>query len=146
MKHKSKTKRKTMKKTKKTMKKTMKKKEIKKGANIKMYGGNGGPIQDKDIFFSALTKDSKKKLETMIMVGEFTDNLETIKNKYKAVGEKKLYDFIYTNNNGQYELNTIWDHVVGVPESITAGLSGIHIYAIKNDNNEFEIIGKFERK
>jgi len=36
--------------------------------------------------------------------------------------------------------------MIGNPDTITAGLPGIHIYMIITDSNQYKFIGKFTRR
>jgi hypothetical protein len=72
----------------------------------------------------------------------------TIKNTYSIVTNIKdhLYDFIFDLKTKQ--LKKIWDHEIGKPDTITAGLPGIHIYATLEPNGRLvkNIIGTFVRE
>ena len=121
------------------IKKTHKKMILKGGGSLDIYSffTNLGEIKSatlKSILASSLTSDKDLKAD-----------LEVIISSYKKQKENQLYDFIYVKNQeGQYVLDTIWDHAIGNPESITAKMHGVHIYFIQN-NGRFEIIGKFIR-
>jgi hypothetical protein len=128
--------------------KTKTKKTISRKSLIKFIGG--GEILNPNDFFSNLKKDEQSKILSSINLSDMS--LEDIKNNYKNQQQQKyhLYDFIFDLNlNKQPKLIKVWDHMRNDPESITAGLPGIHIYVIidqKKDNTTiFKIIGKFTR-
>jgi len=117
----------------------IKKMILKGGGSLDIYSffTNLGEIRSatlKSILASSLTSDKDLKSE-----------LEVIISSYEKQKEKQLYDFIYVKNQeGQYVLNTIWEHEIGKSKSITGEMPGVHIYVIQN-NGSFEIIGKFIR-
>ncbi len=109
----------------------------------------GGEILDTTTFISSLTQEQKNKIK-QLRDSEMTNQLDEIKGKYRLepTNTLHLYDFIYQNNN-EKKLIKIWDHGTKDPESITAGLHGIHIYVIIENTPKskiFEIIGKFIRQ
>ncbi len=133
---------KTSLKSKNIRKKIIRKKIIRK----KIIGG--GAILNKDDFLKSLSSNTRTIINNVLLSGQMTD-LESIKSEYSKNKSSQLYDFIYDTKDyepSKYVLNTIWDHGIGKPDSITAGMKGIHIYAIKIGENNFTIIGKFERK
>lgn len=139
------------KKNKRTLRKITRNNKKKSYKNMKnMKGGLGG--LDISTFFDELGKSNENTLKAMLYQSLTSEKdtknvLEDIIELYKINMDKHLYDFIYTmNENGKYILATLWDHEIGKPESITAGKLGVHIYVIKTNEGEFEIIGKFERK
>ena len=67
--------------------------------------------------------------------------IDTYRTKYI---NNQLIDFIY-NNDSPHKLIKTYDHGIGRPNTITAGLKGIHIYMIINDSNQYQFIGKFTR-
>ncbi len=136
---------KTFKKSKKIIKN---KKTSLKSKNIRKKIIGGGAILNKDDFLKSLSSNTRTIINNVLLSGQMTD-LESIKSEYSKNKSSQLYDFIYDTKDyepSKYVLNTIWDHGIGKPDSITAGMKGIHIYAIKIGENNFTIIGKFERK
>jgi hypothetical protein len=107
----------------------------------KFVGGNGEVSFD---IFNNLPEQFKLKINNSV-----NDNLEMkmsvneIQSIYKKQKQYQLYDFIFDNESKQ--LIKVWNHENNNPESITAGLPGIHIYVIKFDNNNYHIIGKITR-
>jgi hypothetical protein len=72
--------------------------------------------------------------------------LELIKVTYRTKYiNNQLIDFIY-DIKSPHNLIKKWDHRIGNPDTITAGLQGIHIYMIVTDSNQYKFIGKFTRK
>jgi hypothetical protein len=117
--------------------------------NLKIMKG-GDAISDKDSFFNGLSESTKT---VIISASKSTSqqyllsDLESIKKIYESKKSMQLYDFIYEKQkDGIYQLTTIWDHGIGNLDSITAGIKGVHVYVIKTNEGNFEIIGKFERK
>lgn len=84
-----------------------------------------------------------------ISSGKFNNDnkITTIRNTYSTTENIKdhLYDFIFDLKTKN--LIKIWDHDIGKPETITAGLPGIHIYATLESNGKSvkNIIGTFVR-
>ena len=72
-----------------------------------------------------------------------TSQLNTIKKVYsRDYSQYQLLDYIYDKNNKK--LIKIWDHKTNDPNSITAGLPGIHNYfVVQGDKKLF--IGNFVR-
>jgi hypothetical protein len=132
----------------KKIKKTKKTKNPKKSYK-KMRGGMGNVnIND---FFTKLDDNTRSNLDSMLKESLLSEkytktDLASIISDYEQKKEKQLYDFIYVNDDtGENVLQSIWGHETGKPESITAGMKGIHLYVIKNVDNNFEILGKFVR-
>ena len=74
------------------------------------------------------------------------NTLNFIKNTYRTKYiNNQLIDFIY-DIKPPHNLIKKWDHMIGNPDTITAGLQGIHIYMIVTDSNQYKFIGKFTRK
>ncbi len=74
------------------------------------------------------------------------NSLNSIKQNYRNnYMNNQLIDFIY-DLNPPHNLIKTWDHGIGKPDTITAGLQGIHIYKVKNDSNQLQFVGKFTRK
>ncbi len=75
------------------------------------------------------------------------NKITTIRNTYSTTENIKdhLYDFIFDHKTKK--LFKIWDHEIGKPDTITAGLPGIHIYTTLNPNGNSvkHIIGIFVR-
>jgi hypothetical protein len=118
--------------------KTIKKKIIKKL--------NGGGEASVDIF-NNLPLQIKTQINNMVSNNlEMEMSVVQIQSRYKTQQQYQLYDFIFDTKTKQ--LSKIWNHETNNPMSITAGLPGIHIYVVKTDENQniFEIIGKFTRK
>jgi hypothetical protein len=110
----------------------------------KQYGGDG-EIVDFNSFWNNLGVSNQLKINNGLK-GKSELNLENIKDSYKIsenIGNN-LYDFMFKNDESS-RLFKIWDHGIGKPESITAGLSGIHIYVTVDKNKNLKIIGKFIR-
>lgn len=113
-----------------------KKKLTKKGGNGSLQFNN---ITNKNIILDKLTTSSK--------ISNSDNKIQSIRNTYSEKENIKdhLYDFIFDSNTKQ--LVKIWDHKIGKPETITAGLPGIHIYVTLDPNGRFvkKIIGTFVR-
>jgi len=125
------------------MKKSIKNKRIKKSRKSKIKkGGKSINIGEIDLnLFNNLGDEVKNNISNLLN-NDIGISIEDIQEKYKKVKEFELYDFIFDNNK---QLIKIWFHGSNNVSSITGGLQGIHIYAIKKNNNYF-IIGKFIRK
>ncbi len=128
--------------------KTKTKKTISRKSLIKFIGG--GEVLNPNDFFSNLKTDEQSRILSSINLSDMS--IEDIKNNYINQQQQKyhLYDFIFDLNlTKSTRLVKVWDHMKNDPESITAGLQGIHIYVIidqKKDNTTiFKIIGKFTR-
>ena len=67
-----------------------------------------------------------------------------IQSRYQPKQQFQLYDFIFDANTKS--LIKVWDHKTNNPSSITVGLPGIHIYVIKLNDQQYQIIGKITRK
>jgi hypothetical protein len=112
---------------------------------IKFIGG-GEVFSPKD-FFSNLKSEYQSIINSSIKSPDM--DLENIKDKYRNQQQYHLYDFIFDLNLAkQPKLIKVWDHMRNDPESITAGLPGIHIYVIIDQNIKpiFTFIGKFTRQ
>jgi hypothetical protein len=134
----------------KSSRKIKKSNKLKKSLNNKkMKGGMGGV--NIDSFFKGLYDKSRINLNNLLKESISSEkytktDLASIISDYEQKKETQLYDFIYEKHkDGKSQLTTIWDHETGKPESITAGMKGIHLYVIKNGDNNFEILGKFVR-
>lgn len=109
----------------------------------KMQGGNELNIQ----VWDSLSNDEKNSL--IEMANPYNNqNLKTsideVKNLYKdKYNNKHLYDFIFSQDT--LKIIKIWDHNVNEPNSITGGLTGIHLYTIY-ENGKYQVIAKFIRK
>jgi hypothetical protein len=69
--------------------------------------------------------------------------IEEVKNLYSSkYNDRHLYDFIFSKDS--LKIIKIWDHNVNEPNSITGGLTGIHLYTIY-ENGKYQVIGKFIR-
>ncbi len=113
--------------------KSRKNRKIKKGGQI-------GEINS--VLFNNLSDEVKNNISNLLN-NEIDISIEDIKEKYEKVKEYELYDFIFGFDK---KLIKIWYHGINNVSSITGGLPGIHIYVIKNNDNNYEIIGKFIRK
>jgi hypothetical protein len=125
------------------MKKSIKNNRIKKSRKSKIKKG-GQAIKIGEVnsnLFNTLPDEVKNNISNLLN-NDNNNSIEDIQEKYKKVKEFELYDFIFDNNK---QLIKIWFHGSNNVSSITGGLPGIHIYAIKKNNNYF-IIGKFIRK
>ncbi len=127
--------------------KYIKKRKTSKSRNsiIKFIGG--GEVLNPESFLKNLNQKYQSEILSNINLSDMS--LEDIKNKYRGLQKYHLYDFIFDlSQNNPPKLIKVWDHNTNDPESITAGLPGIHIYTIiDNDiDNKFKIIGKFTRK
>jgi hypothetical protein len=128
------------------MKKSIKNKRIKKSKKSRKSkikkGGQAIKIGEVNSnLFNTLPDDVKNNISNLLN-NDIGISIEDIQEKYKKVKEFELYDFIFDNNK---QLIKIWFHGSNNVSSITGGLQGIHIYAIKKNNN-YVIIGKFIRK
>jgi polyhydroxyalkanoate synthesis regulator phasin len=135
-----------MKKSIKNIKKSIKNKRIKKSRKSKIKKG-GQVVQMGEInlnFFNKLPDEIKDKIKNYNNNNNNNNNssIEDIQEKYSNFTYYELYDFIFDNNK---KLIKIWFHGANNISSITGGLPGIHIYVIKKNDNNYEIIGKFIR-
>lgn len=129
----------------KTHKRSKKNKIIKNIKNKK--GGNEtsltlfDKLDNKQIILDKLESISSKTFSN-------DSTLVNLRNTYSSIQNVKdhLYDFIFDLTTKQ--LIKIWDHSIGQPLTITAGLPGIHIYATLEPNGKLvkKIIGTFVRK
>lgn len=109
----------------------------------------GGGELSVSIFNNILNNNIILEQLQSISSGKFkNDNkITTIRNTYSTNENIKehLYDFIFDLKTKK--LIKIWDHYIGKPETITAGLPGIHIYATLESNGKSvkNIIGTFVR-
>jgi hypothetical protein len=129
---------------------------MKKSLKIPQKGGQVIPIPiDSDIFSPSFKKfvksgyvdpptSDKHYLDLNLMKKDIKNNLSL---KYQH-----LYDLVYQNKDNK-ELVEIFDHGIynndAILNSITAGLSGIHVYIMKPENNDSSIyptiVGVFDR-
>jgi hypothetical protein len=135
-----------MKKSIKKIKRTIKSKKNKKNRKTRKTrkskikkGGQMGEINSN--LFNNLPNEVKNNISNLLN-NDIDISIENIKEKYENVKEFDLYDFIFDNNK---KLIKIWFHGANNISSITGGLPGIHIYVIKKNDNNYEIIGKFMR-
>ena len=93
-------------------------------------------ITNKNIIFDQLQKVSSNTFNN-------DNKIQSIRNTYSI--KDHLYDFIFDLKTKK--LIKIWDHAFGKPDTITAGLPGIHIYATLESNGRLvkNIIGTFVR-
>jgi hypothetical protein len=118
-----------------------------KSITLKKQQKGGGEIESTEEFFTSLSINIQHTIQRELKNSiHLTNNLETIISN-QLVNTSRLYDFIYQNQSQSHTptLLKIWDHGINNPESITAGLPGIHIYTIIS-NNEAKIIGTFIRQ
>jgi hypothetical protein len=107
---------------------------------LKKQQKGGGEVVPPEGFWNKLSRNIQQNIQKELFNLNYkTDNLETIKSN-KLIQTSRLYDFIFQNQ----KLFKIWDHAINNPSSITAGLPGIHIYVILN-NNQHQIVGTFIR-
>jgi hypothetical protein len=112
----------------------------------KQMKGGAGEL-DITTFFEGLDKIKQQELNEVLKQSlesekDTKTELNDIILSYEQKKDNQLYDFIYVEN----ELTTLWDHGKNMPETISAGKPGVHIYVIKTTDGKFEIIGKFLRK
>jgi hypothetical protein len=93
-------------------------------------------ITNKNIIFDQLQKVSSNRFNN-------NNKIQSIRNTYSI--KDHLYDFIFDLKTKK--LIKIWDHEIGKPDTITAGVPGIHIYATLEPNERLvkNIIGTFVR-
>jgi len=115
---------------------------------IVRFIGGGNEILNYQSFYNRLSNNQKNKILEKLNQNNLANlNLQDIINNYKTKQSYNLYDFIFDKSSSNPRLLKIWDHKTNDPNSITAGLPGIHIYVIIDSRyiNKFEIIGKFIR-
>ena len=127
------------------MKKSIKNKRIKKSRKSrKSKIKKGGQIiqmgEVNSNLFNNLPDEVKNNISNLLN-NDIDISIEDIKREYMKFTNFELYDFIFGFDK---KIIKIWYHGVNNVSSITGGLKGIHIYAIKKNNNYF-IIGKFIR-
>ena len=116
-----------------------------KSITLKKQQKGGGEVESPEEFFTSLSINIQQTIQREFKNPiHLTNNLETIRSN-QLVNTSRLYDFIYQRQSHTPTLLKIWDHGINNPESITAGLPGIHIYTIIS-NNEAKIIGTFIRQ
>jgi hypothetical protein len=132
---------------KKKITRTHKKNKHKKLSIRKKYLGGGeipvsifNNILNHNIILNQLQPISSSKFNN-------DNKITTIRNTYSSSENIKehLYDFIFDLKTKK--LIKIWYHDIGKPETITAGLPGIHIYTTLESNGKSvkNIIGTFIR-
>jgi hypothetical protein len=132
---------KTKKQAKSHRKAKLKPKSIKKHLQTKHKGG-GQKVEKTIEFWNNLGTSTQA---IILAPRQPVTDLSIIITKYTQIQLYQLYDFIFPL--GLTTLTTpmvIWDHGKNDPNSITAGLPGVHIYAIIK-NGKYEVLDRFIR-
>ena len=110
----------------------------------KFFGGGEVSIE----LFNRLPETVKQNINNLLSKSQSQKQTEMsvnqIQARYQPQQQFQLYDFIFDANTKS--LIKVWDHQTNNPTSITAGLPGIHIYVIKFNDQQYQIIGKTTRK
>jgi hypothetical protein len=110
----------------------------------KFLGGGEVSIE----LFNRLPETVKQNIKNLLSQSQTQTQTEMsvnqIQARYQPQQQFQLYDFIFDANTKS--LIKVWDHQTNNPTSITAGLPGIHIYIIKLNEQQYQIIGKITRK
>jgi hypothetical protein len=130
--------------------------KMKKSLKIPQKGGQAIKIAiDSDIFSPSF----KEFVKSVYVVPPTSDkhylDLNLMKKNIKknlSLKDQHLYDLVYQNKDNK-ELVEIFDHRIynndAILNSITAELSGIHVYIMKPENNDSSIyptiVGVFDR-
>jgi hypothetical protein len=108
----------------------------------KFLGGGEVSIE----LFNRLPETVKQNINNLLSQSQTQTEMSVnqIQARYQPQQQFQLYDFIFDANTKS--LIKVWDHQTNNPTSITAGLPGIHIYVIKLNDQQYQIIGKITRK
>ena len=106
------------------------------------HKGGGQKVDNPEVFWNNLGPVNQA---IILYPRQPVTDLSIITKKYTQNQLYQLYDFIFPLElTLQKTPKVIWDHGKNDPNSITAGLPGVHIYAIIK-NGKYEVLDRFVR-